>query len=842
MKVTLKERRQALRQARATQRILTKGLRIALRTSRRLQAEVVRAFRERREPNLSIFEEQLDDLTGAMLVSYLLGLWNTDMQFSAYDGAVGWLQGKAGMSAAQLAEVEQRMNASALRVLKDSSAAVERKLATAMTQITVAGEHVREGVKRLRKAMSAAGVTPDNPYTVEAIWRTQTQMAYGAARWESYQDPEVQEILWGYKYVTVGDDRVRETHWDLDGMTAPKEDPVWGTCWPPNGWACRCQTIPIFEERAIVMPPEEVTRGGRTFRPGPDKGFAWNPSRLVTSRTDRALTRFTETAPDWLRQVEKDIAKAYRLKGKATGVEKVQAQARWEQLKSQRAAARAEHPEWFADKKAPPVEVKAPKIKAPKVKPEVAYEKRLAYEDAAADLGDILDCQVDVSRMFDVPLSEVTANLKAIGKDWQRVLKEHPLLREAMRSKERVIHSIELHPGGWIVEGERRCGTVGLYRNKERAVHLANLSARKSLKMGGFNIQTDAAGVFRHEMGHALRRSADPVLRSPKGGEGWDKIWERWSKNKKELRQRVSRYATTNTREMFSESFSAYTSPDYRRGLLPKDVEAFMDRLLSGKVKVAAPVKAAPELVSGVRVAALKEEASLKIRTEWIERYAKKHKMSPKVATRKLDSHIKAQVSGKDIYVRVPEQHVDDILRDGRFKTQFETSSSSGAGEMGTTSRQKVEEELFGYKKGSAVAKRPVYGYLGDDAYMTNEHLKDYGEVAIKLKKSVHKRSTCMFGDSWTNTTGQTTALPTSLTNPSHKGLVVFDAEDVAIPKYNPLKERITKNHFYVEAQVHGGVKLDDIESITVSSGSSWAPDSRGLRLLVEKGIKVIFK
>jgi len=42
------------------------------------------------------------------------------------------------------------------------------------------------------------------------------------------------------RYRTQGDDRVRDEHRDLEGITKPQDDPFWNTYFPPNGWKCRC--------------------------------------------------------------------------------------------------------------------------------------------------------------------------------------------------------------------------------------------------------------------------------------------------------------------------------------------------------------------------------------------------------------------------------------------------------------------------------------------------------------------------------------------------------------------------------------------------------------------------
>lgn len=41
-------------------------------------------------------------------------------------------------------------------------------------------------------------------------------------------------------YRTVGDQRVRQEHKYLDGITRPVGDKFWNTYFPPNDWGCRC--------------------------------------------------------------------------------------------------------------------------------------------------------------------------------------------------------------------------------------------------------------------------------------------------------------------------------------------------------------------------------------------------------------------------------------------------------------------------------------------------------------------------------------------------------------------------------------------------------------------------
>lgn len=105
---------------------------------------------------------------------------------------------------------------------------------------------------------------------VEVLFRTQSQMAYSAGKWLAEQ--QIDE-LWGYRYVTLGDHRVRPSHEQYNNVVLPKEDTFWNIYYPPNGWQCRCTAIPLYEKRRKKRPPKN---------PLPiDENFRFNPGKLL---------------------------------------------------------------------------------------------------------------------------------------------------------------------------------------------------------------------------------------------------------------------------------------------------------------------------------------------------------------------------------------------------------------------------------------------------------------------------------------------------------------------------------------------------------------------------------
>jgi SPP1 gp7 family putative phage head morphogenesis protein len=80
------------------------------------------------------------------------------------------------------------------------------------------------------------------PWHLETIFRTNQASVYNSARFENFmRDRNVAAI----EYRAVLDDRTRPEHESLDGFIAPKDAPIWGSIYPPNGYNCRCTVVPV---------------------------------------------------------------------------------------------------------------------------------------------------------------------------------------------------------------------------------------------------------------------------------------------------------------------------------------------------------------------------------------------------------------------------------------------------------------------------------------------------------------------------------------------------------------------------------------------------------------------
>lgn len=121
--------------------------------------------------------------------------------------------------------------------------------------------NARDRMRLLDTELNRVGITGANPHHIETLSRTSTNAFYQEAKYETFHDPDVSDIIWGYEYVTVGDDRVREEHEMMDGKVFEKDSPIWDIWWPPNGYNCRCDVLPLFADdpasmRRVSEPPE----------------------------------------------------------------------------------------------------------------------------------------------------------------------------------------------------------------------------------------------------------------------------------------------------------------------------------------------------------------------------------------------------------------------------------------------------------------------------------------------------------------------------------------------------------------------------------------------------------
>lgn len=185
-------------------------------------------------------------------------------------------------------------------------------------------------------------VNVSSPHRLETIYRTNLQSSFMAGRWHRFME-NVANRPFG-QYLTIDDDKVRPAHAVLHGRVFRLDDPIWKTCWPPNGYRCRCRVRALSQrdlERkglAVSQSGEDLTTfedvdpgSGQVFErvaykgPGmqipfaPDRGFVGNQalaastpevaaglkSKVLGAGADRALAEISRANwGEWSRWID----------------------------------------------------------------------------------------------------------------------------------------------------------------------------------------------------------------------------------------------------------------------------------------------------------------------------------------------------------------------------------------------------------------------------------------------------------------------------------------------------------------------------------------------------------
>lgn len=98
-----------------------------------------------------------------------------------------------------------------------------------------------------------------------------------AAKWEQFEEDGDRYDL---QYRTVGDDRVRESHRKLDGVTLPPSSKFWDEYFPPNGWRCRCTVVQVRKGKYDTSDEHRAMEDGNQATSGKhEEMMRFNPGK-----------------------------------------------------------------------------------------------------------------------------------------------------------------------------------------------------------------------------------------------------------------------------------------------------------------------------------------------------------------------------------------------------------------------------------------------------------------------------------------------------------------------------------------------------------------------------------
>lgn len=115
-----------------------------------------------------------------------------------------------------------------------------------------------------------------NQSYLEAEYIFATQSAQMASKWKEF---EADGGRYNLRYITAGDNRVRDSHHLLHNITLPPSDPYWEEYFPPNGWRCRCDTVQVRKSKYPESDSQQSIQYGSEATNGKNNIFRFNPGK-----------------------------------------------------------------------------------------------------------------------------------------------------------------------------------------------------------------------------------------------------------------------------------------------------------------------------------------------------------------------------------------------------------------------------------------------------------------------------------------------------------------------------------------------------------------------------------
>jgi SPP1 gp7 family putative phage head morphogenesis protein len=211
-----------------------------------------------------------------------------------FQEAIEFLRRRLDLTSAEWRAIWAEAGGISREVADELGAAVTRDLMQAVLDGLERGETLTQFRARYAQILEEAGwVTSGKKraWHSQLVWRLHIGNAYAAGRYEQaerLQEARPDRPVY-FRYVTIGDHRVRPQHRAWHGVILPIGHAFWKTHYPPNGFNCRCH--------AQVVTDRDLKRRGWEVTPDtdpalgipPDEGWAGNVglagARLAQLRT-----------------------------------------------------------------------------------------------------------------------------------------------------------------------------------------------------------------------------------------------------------------------------------------------------------------------------------------------------------------------------------------------------------------------------------------------------------------------------------------------------------------------------------------------------------------------------
>lgn len=235
----------------------------------------------------------------------------------------------------------------------------------------------------------------------------------------------------------------------------------------------------------------------------------------------------------------------------------------------------------------------------------------------------------------------------------------------------------------------------------------------------------------------------------------------------------------------------------------------------------------------------------------------------------KAEANIQDIINKNDVLIRVPSEHIDSILADGkmlnsaeiterRYSRADEDDWEAEAAINYQNTRNQFEETILGLPKDTAASKRPIYGYVGNTSDMSAPHQKSvasYGDVAFKLRPEAKERASVNTADSFD---GRPSSKANNFNSGSFAPVNTFKdgaklgennrSSEIKTQMYEKILNGASESKSiddilqktaspYLEYQIQGGVKTSDIAEMHFTNGKE--PSKNTIEWAKKNGVKI---
>jgi hypothetical protein len=179
--------------------------------------------------------------------------------------ALKWFQSKGVINKLEFIKLSAEQRWKSFTVAKVTEDSILEGFKGKIIDYLDMGKTLNEFTSDIYFNLDKLGLTKLNNYHLNTVFVTNALSGYSEGRKQVVDKLSTEEFPFR-QVVGVGDDRERESHLEIDGFTAPKDDPVWEWLKTPFSWNCRCEIVPVHRSEgatASVYVPD--IRGKKGF-------------------------------------------------------------------------------------------------------------------------------------------------------------------------------------------------------------------------------------------------------------------------------------------------------------------------------------------------------------------------------------------------------------------------------------------------------------------------------------------------------------------------------------------------------------------------------------------------